>query len=223
MVNTDQDQVEDCIDLAFQYFYDFHHDGTEKVYLSHQLTATDMTNKWVPVSDAIIGVTRIFPFSGTSSMNMFDIRYQFRLNDLYDFANTTLTYYVITQQHLRMIEMLLTGETPVRFNRHTDKLYIDTDWGTAVKEGDWIVMEAYKVVNPDEYPDAYNDRLLKQLATAYIKRVWGNNLKKFGGMQLPGGLVLNGQQIYDEAMQEIAFIEQRIRSESELPVSLIIG
>ena len=223
-INVDDDQVEDCLDSALQYFQDFHFDGVERWYLKHQITDDDKTNKYIPVTENILGVTRIFPMGSTNaSVNMFDLRYQMRLHELYDFTSTSYVNYVLTQQHIRTLDMLFTGEVSIRFNRHTDRLYIDWDWNNDVQTGEYIVIEGYIIIDPETYTDVYNDRMLKKLATAHIKRMWGNNMKKFGGMQLPGGIVMNGQQIYEEAVAEIAETEQLIRSTNEEPPRFMIG
>lgn len=223
-INVDDDQVEDCLDSALQYFQDFHFDGVERWYLKHQITDNDKTNKYIPVTENILGVTRIFPIGSTNaSVNMFDLRYQMRLHELYDFTSTSYVNYVLTQQHIRTLDMLFTGEVSIRFNRHTDRLYIDWDWNNDVQTGEYIIIEGYIIIDPETYTDVYNDRMLKKLATAHIKRMWGNNMKKFGGMQLPGGIVMNGQQIYEEAVAEIAETEQLIRSTNEEPPRFIMG
>lgn len=223
-INVDDDQVEDRIDEAFQYFRDFHYDGVERWYLKHQMTETDKQNQWIPVTDNIIGVTRIFPVGSTNaSVNMFDLRYQLRLHELYDFTSTSYVNYVLTQQHIRTLDLLFSGETPVRFNKHSNKLYIDWDWNYDIQVGEWIIIEGTIVLDPDEYNDVYNDRMLKKLATAYIKKQWGNNMKKFAGMQLPGGITMNGQQIYEEAVAEIKELEDLIRDTYEEPPQFLVG
>jgi hypothetical protein len=126
-------------------------------------------------------------------------------------------------QHIRTLDMLFTGETPIRFNRHTDKLFIDWDWANDVQAGEWIIIEGYLIIDPTTYTDVFNDRMLKKLTTAYIKKQWGNNMKKFSGMQLPGGIVMNGQQIYEEAVAEIAELEDKIRDTYEEPPRFIMG
>ena len=223
-INVDDDQVDDAVINALQYFQDFHHDGVERWYLKHQITADDKTNQYIPITENIIGVTRIFPVSSTNaSVNMFDLRYQMRLHELYDFTSTSYVGYVMTMQHIRTLDMLFAGEVPIRFNRHTDKLFIDWDWENDIETGEYIIIEGYIIVDPDTYSDVWNDRLLKKLATAYIKKIWGTNMKKFQGMQLPGGIYMNGQQIYDEAVQEIAELEALIRSSHEEPPMFIMG
>jgi len=224
-INVDDDQVEDRIDEALQYFQDFHFDGTERGYFKHLLTAEDFTNQYIPITnDAVIGVTRIFPLSSSNAtVNMFDLRYQLRLHELYDFTSTSYVNYALTMQHLRTLDMLFSGEQPIRFNRHMQRLYIDWNWVQYAIPGEYIIIEGHYVASPEDYPKVYNDRMLKKLATAYIKRQWGNNMKKFGGMQLPGGITMNGQQIYEEALTEIKEIEDQIRLTYEQPVNFIIG
>lgn len=216
-INVDDDQVEDCIDAAIQYFQDYHQDATERWYLKHPITQENKDNGWIPITDNIIGVTRIFPIGSTNAkMNMFDLRYQLRLHELYDFTSTSYINYTMTMQHIRTLDLLFSGEAPVRFNRHTDRLYIDMDW-TQYEVGEYLVIEGYIIVDPAEFSDIYNDRMLKKLVTAYIKKQWGSNSKKFEGMKLPGGIALNGQKIYDEAEAEIKEIEAYIRSAHEKP------
>jgi hypothetical protein len=223
-INVDDDQVEDAIDNALQYFQDFHSDGIERWYLKHQITEDDKTNQYIPITENIIGVTRIFPFGSTNaSVNMFDLRYQLRLHELYDFTSTSYVNYVMTQQHIRTLDMLFSGEVPIRFNRHTDKLYIDWDWKNDADVGDWIIIEGFIIADPDTYTDVYNDRLLKKLATAYIKKQWGINMKKYQNVQMPGGVMLNGQATFDEAVDEIEKLEALIRSSHEPPPGFTLG
>lgn len=222
-VNVDDDQVENCIDEAFQYYQEFHVDAVERWYMKHEITEENKTNGWIPINDNIIGVTRIFPIgSSLATMNMFDMRYQMRLHDLYTFTSTSYTHYVMTQQHIRTLDMIFAGEQPVRFNRHTDRLYIDMNW-EKYNAGEFLIIEGFIIIDPDTFTDVYNDRLLKKLTTAYIKRQWGTNMKKFKGMKLPGGIELNGQETYDEAMNEIAAIEKMIRDAHEEPPQFLIG
>lgn len=223
-INVDDDQVDDRIDEAFQYFREFHYDGTEKTHAKHQITSTDVTNKYITVSDSVIGVTRIFPLNTSHNIgNMFDVNYQIMLNDMPTLTSTSPVSYVLTQQHLSLLQMLFQGEAPIRFNRHTDKLYIDWDWANDAVVGQWIIIEGYTVVDPDAYTQVYNDRMLKKLCTAYIKKQWGTNLKKFSGMQLPGGIQMNGQIIHDEAVAEIKEIEEEIRLTFEEPPIFWVG
>lgn len=223
-INVDDDQVEDRIDEAFQYYQQFHYDGVERWYLKHQITQENKDNGWVPVSDNIIGITKIFSIGSTNaSINMFDLRYQLRLHELYDFTSTSYVNYALTMQHIRTLDMLFSGEQPIRFNRHTNRVYIDMNWNSGIDVGEWVVMEGYVIIDPNTFNDVYNDRMLKKLATAMIKRQWGANMKKFQGMQLPGGIMMNGQQIYDEAVDEIEKLEEQIRLTYEEPPQFLVG
>lgn len=223
-INVDDDQVEDAIDQSLQYFQDFHFDAVERWYLKHQLTTTDKTNQYITIPDNIIGISRIFPVSSTNaSVNMFDLKYQMRLHELHDFTSTSYTNYVITQQHIRTLDLLFAGEVPIRFNRHSSKLYIDWDWTNDLDVDEWLIVEGHIIIDPASYTKVWNDRMLKKLSTAYIKKQWGTNMKKFANMQLPGGIMMNGQQIFNEAVQEIQDTEQLIRSTNEMPCGFIIG
>ena len=223
-VNVDDDQVEDAIDNALQYFQDFHSDGVERWYLKHQLTQQNKDDQYIPITENIIGVTRIFPYTAAlTSMGMFDVRYQMRLQDLYDFSSASFAYYEQTQQYIRTIDMVLNGEVPIRFNRHTDKLHIDWDWEIDCVVGEYLIIEGFIIADPDEYTDVYNDRMLKRLATALIKKQWGVNMKKYQNVQMPGGVMLNGQTTYEEAITEIKEVEDLIRNTYEPPPMWIMG
>lgn len=223
-INVDDVQVDDAVELAFEYWNEFHFDGTERVYLKHQMTEQDITNQYITVSDNLIGATRIFPVGGTNmAMSFFDLRYQLRLNDLWDLSSTSYVNYTLTMQHLRTLDMLFSGEQPVRFNKITNKFYIDWDWNNDIEANEWIIIEGYVITDPSLYTRVWNDRMLKKLATAYVKKQWGTNMKKFGGMQLPGGITMNGQQIFEEATKEIADAEQEIRSTYEQMPQFLVG
>jgi hypothetical protein len=221
-INIDDDQLDDRIDEAFQYFQDFHFDGVERWYVPHEITADDVANKYISIPDNIIGVTRILSIGSATVRNMFDLQYQMRLNDLTLLTTGSIVYFTQMQQHLRLLDMTFNGEQPVRFNRHTNRLYIDMNW-EKVSVGDFLIVEGFIVIDPNSFNKVYNDRMLKRLATALIKKQWGNNMKKYNGMQLVGGIALNGQQIHDEAVQEIAEIEALIRSTYEEPPQFMVG
>lgn len=223
-INVDDEQIEDRIDDAFQFYRDYHYDAVEMVYLKYQITAQDIANQYIPVPDAVVGVSRILPFTNKSDgTDIFSIRYQLLVNDLYSLMSTNLIYYAQVKTELELINQLLTGVKPVRFNRHMNRLYVDMDWEGDVSVGTFIIVECYRILDPDTYRDVYNDRFLKMYATALIKRQWGQNLKKFEGMQLPGGVTMNGQKIYDEAEAEIEKIEADMQSRFELPVDMFTG
>jgi hypothetical protein len=218
-INVDPDQVEDRIDDALQFFQDYHFDGLQKVYYIHKITQEDINQRYLDLSDVrdnsnnateIVGVTRIFPLMDSqASISMFDLRYQLRLNELYDFTSASYINYTMTMQHLRMLEQLFVGETPIRYQRHIQKLFIDWGWGeSSAPVGSIVVIEAYAIINPVVYGRVWNDRWLKRYATALVKRQWGSNLMKFGNIQLPGGVMLNGDKIFEEAMEEIKDLEE---------------
>ena len=223
-INVDDEQVNDAIELAFEYWNEFHFDGTERTYIKHQITAEDKENKYLQLSDSVIGAIRIFPIGGTNqSMSFFDLRYQLRLNDLWDLSSTSYVNYALTMQHLRTLDMIFTGETPIRFNKINNKLYIDHDWMNDVEVGEWIVVEGMVITDPTAYTKVWNDRMLKKLATSYIKRQWGQNMSKFDKMQLPGGVTMRGVDIFKEATMEIAQIEEQIRTIYQQPPTFYTG
>jgi len=223
-INVDSAQVEDRIDDAFQFYREYHYDAVEKIYLKHQITAEDITNQYVGLSDAIVGVERVFPFMNKSTgTNIFDIKYQILINDLYTLMSTDLIYYTEVRQELELINQLLVGQKPIRFNRHMNRLNIDMDWKADVVPGTFIIVECWRILDPDVFTDVYNDMFLKRYATALIKRQWGDNMKKFSGVQLPGGVTLNGEIVYQEAVEEIRQIETEIQSRFELPVDMFVG
>lgn len=223
-INVDDEQVNDAVELAFEYWNEFHFNGTERTYVKHQITSADKSNRYITVSDSLIGATRVFKVGQNKmAMNMFDLRYQLRLNDLWDLSSTSYVNYSLTMQHLATLDLIFTGETPIRFNRLTDKLYIDWDWETDVAEAEWIVVEGFIITDPNTYTQVWNDRMLKKLATSYVKKQWGTNMSKFDKMQLPGGVTMRGVDIYNEAVKEIADTEQEIRNTYEAPPGFLVG
>ena len=225
-INVDDDQVEDRIDDAIQFFIDRHTDGTQKLYYIKRLDQTDIDNKYINLDPSvvvdssnnqldIVGVTRVFPIQDSqSTINMFDLRYQLRLNELYDFTSASYINYTLTMQHLRSLELLFTGEVPIRYNRHMRRLFVDWSWGSnEAPVGTVAILECYATLDPELYTDMWNDRWLKKYATALIKRMWGSNLKKFKGLQLPGGVTLNADEIYNDAEEEIKLLEDQMESE----------
>ena len=225
-VNIDDDQIEDRIDDALQFYQEYHSDATMRMYVKHQITAADIANKYISVTDNILYIKRILPLSNrSSSINMFDVKYQLHLNDIYDLSYIgDLVHYEMVQQYISMLDMSLNGlETVSRFNRHMNRIYLDIDWESDVLEDDYIVLECMLVVDPTEFTDAYNDMFLKQYATQLIKQQWGANLIKFEGMQLPGGVTLNGRQIFEDATAEIEKIREQMQLNYEMPVDFYVG
>lgn len=222
-INVDDDQVEDRIDEALLYFADYHFDGTEKTYYQYPVTDEDITNKYITMPENIIGVVNLFPIGqALNTNNLFNIRYQIALNDLYTLTSVSMVPYYMALTHVQFLEQMLVGQQPLRYNRHVNKLYLDMDW-KIVNVGDKLLVEAYQVVEPNVYTKTWGDRWLARYATALIKQQWGSNLKKYQGMQLPGGLTFNGQQIYDEATQERTDLEKEMITSYSLPVTDMIG
>lgn len=223
-INVDEDQVDDRVDEALRYYWDYHFDGSDKVYYKHMVTDTDKANKYITLPENIIGAVSVFSIADPSirSDDLFNIRYQIALNDLYTLTSVSMVPYYMVMEHLALVSEMLVGKQPIRYARHKDRLYVDTDWGN-LGAGDFILVEAYEVVDPDVYTDAWNDRWLQNYATALIKRQWGSNLTKFTGMSLPGGVQFNGEKIYNDAVDEITKMEQEMVSSYSLPVLDMIG
>lgn len=223
-INVDNDQVEDRVDDALEYYRDFHYDGNEEHFYKHTVTQDDIDNKYITLPESIIGVVDIFPIgTGLNTSNLFNLRYQITLNEIYDWAHGTFANYAMSMERIALLNELFVGKQLFRFNRHTDKLYIDMDWDEKLSVDEVIVIKCYKTVDPDDYSDVWGDRWLRKYATQLIKRQWGTNLKKFQGMQLPGGLTFNGDQIYQEAEEEIKRLEEEMVNTYSLPAFDMIG
>jgi len=223
-INVDDDQVEDRVDEALKKYYDFHFDGSDKIYYKHAVTQTDIDNKYITMPENILGVVNLFPISDPSvrSDDIFNIRYQIALNDLYTLTSVSMVPYYMVMEHLALIQELLVGKQPIRYNRHKDRLYIDMDWNN-IGIGEFLLVEAYEIVDPDVWTDAWGDNWLQRYCTELIKKQWGSNLTKFTGMQLPGGVQFNGEKIYDDAVAEIAKLEENLISSYSLPVMDMVG
>ena len=248
-INVDGSQIEDRLDDAMQLFSEFHFDGVEKVYLKYQLKQEDIDNGYivmkaentgfddsdrnvtateagvtetVALEDLITSVIRVFQLRNTS-IGMFDIRYQYALNELYTFGSFDLQNYAMIQQYLNLISDILTPEKQIEFSRGTNKITFPMTLRQEFHAGDYIIIECYRVLDPRIYPEIYNDRLLKKYTTALIKRQWGGNMKKFDGMTLPGGIKFSGQQIYNEAQEEIETLEKEMIMNYSIPVTDMIG
>ena len=293
-INVDDDQVDDRIDDALAFFNDYHYDGTEKIFMKHRITAEDIDRRWIHCPDAVTFVTNVFPFDDSnSSINMFDLRYQLRLHDLYDFTSVSYVSYEMTMQHIQTLNLLFSGKPQFRFNRHQNKLFLDIDWSSDREVGEYVIVECYRQLQPDSVTltgtvtctntsntvtgtatifdqeilendvlviggeekqvrhilspteltlyspvssnktavslvktglsDVWNDRFLKKYATAKIKYQWGSNLSKFAGIQMPGGVTLDGVRIMQEAQAEIDKIEEEMYTMSSLPSEILTG
>ncbi len=222
-INIDDDQLDDRIDDALQYFWDYHFSGSEKTYYKYPVTNQDKTNKYITLPDNIIGAVNIFPIGqALNTNNLFNIRYQIALNDLYTLTSVSMVPYYMALQHVQFLEQMLVGQQPLRYNRYVNKLYIDMDWDR-LNAGDYIIVEAYQVVDPNVYSKVWTDRWLARYATCLIKQQYGTNLKKYRGMKMAGGIEFNGQVIYDEATEERAELEKEMIRSYSLPVTDMIG
>lgn len=298
-INVDDDQLEDRIDEALEYWNIYHYDGIEKMYLKHRLKASELTittnnanafeqgvtitgqtsgatarvtprvmnepinnsiipirdingefvagetvtsgansaiiassnfltigdfdKKYIELPDIVFGVVRVLPFSATSvSASMFDIQYQLRLHDLYDLTSTSIIYYKMVMGHLSMLDMELNAKPSIEFNRLQGRVYPKINWDTAVKPGDYMVIECYRALDPTQFNKVWNETWLKRYVIALFKRQWAYSIKKFSGIQLPGGVTLNGQALYDEAIQEINQLEEEL-IEKQAPLSFFLG
>jgi len=223
-INVDDDQLEDRIDEALEYYRDYHFDGTEHVYYKHQATSTDIANGYITVPNDIYSATGFFMLGGTYSVNnLFNVRYQIHLNHLYDLLQSSVVPYINAMTHVNLLEEVFVGKQPVRYNRHINRVYIDTSWTDKIPEGSYIILDAYQILDPDVYTDVWSDRWLLRYGTALFKRQWGENLKKYEGMQLPGGVTFNGQKIWEESMEEIRNLEQEMISSYSLPIHDMVG
>lgn len=223
-INVDNEQVEDRIDDALIKFRDYHYDGTEHVYYPHVITASDISNKYITLPESLIGVTRVFDINDSySATNLFNVRYQLHLNELFNISSVSVTPYIMAMRHIEFLEEVFVGKKPIRFNRHTDKLYVDMSWSEDIVAGQYIIIDGYASLDPNTYTDIWDDSWLKKYATALVKKQWGENLKKFEGMQLPGGVTFNGQKIWEEANEEVIKLEEEVIMDYSLPVTDMIG
>jgi len=285
-INVDEDQIEDRIDEAVQYFSQYHTDGVERMYLKYKVTAEDKVrlrkNKefnvvepgtyadnveledatntnlggdqpskgdlikedgtpihledsnivettyqenqnYLVIPEAVLSVINIFPLSDRANLNMFDVRYQLRLNDLYDFSSTSIVHFEMTMKHLDFLDHILVGEKPIRFNTISNRLYIDMDWQEDIDEDEYLIIECYRQLDPTQHTRMFDDLYLKRYATALIKRQWGQNLSKFNGTAMLGGVTLNGPELFSTAIQEQQKIEEEIRLSFEEPPHIMQG
>ena len=255
-INVDDDQIDDLVDDAIQYFNERHFDGVERMFLKYEIQQEDIdrgrangtsgvgivtttadativgtattfsfyeTSNFVQVPDSVVGIERVFKFDTSSiSGGMFSIKYQLFLNDLYYFNSVELLQYAMTKSYLEDIDHLLTTDKQIRFNKRQDRMYLDIDW-KAQNAGDFLVIDCYRALDPASFTQVYNDSFVKKYLTSLIKRQWGQNLIKFRGVKLPGGIELNGREIYEDAERELEQLKQTMMLEHELPPLDLIG
>jgi hypothetical protein len=221
-VNVANEQLEDRLDEAIAYFQLYHYDGIERMYLKHQITQPNIDNQYITLPDYVYGVKRVIPFrQGSSSQNLFDVQYQLRLNDLYELTNTSMVYYSMVMQHMTLLDQMLNGYPQFEFNRLGGKLYFEVN-KTKLILNDFIIVECYRALDPVTNTKMYNEPWLKQYVEALFKKAWATNLKKYQGMQLPGGVTIDGQTMYLEATQEIKDLEEDLMTKSA-PLGFVVG
>jgi hypothetical protein len=256
-INLDDDQIDDMVDDALQYFQERHFDGVERMYLKYKITEEDLnrgraqapngvgivtttgsanisgigttsfnfyeSSNFIQVPDSVIGIEKVFKFDTSSiSAGMFSIKYQLFLNDLYYFNSFELLKYAMVKTYLEDIDFLLTTDKQIRFNKRQNRLYLDIEWGAKSKDT-YLIIDCYRILDPNDFTKVYNDSFLKKYLTALLKRQWGQNLIKFRGVKLPGGIELNGRELYEDAEREIENIRQRMSMDYELPPYDFIG
>ena len=258
-INVADEQVEDLLDDAIQYFQERHFDGVYPTFLKYKITEDDIkrgrsrdgntdnvgittqtatstidgqsvsfsfneTSNYLQVPPDILGITKVFHFDGSNRMSsgMFSLKYQLFLNDIYYYGSTELLSYAMTKTYLEDINFLLTTQKQIRFNKRQNRLYLDIDW-SSVSADEFLVFDVFRTLNPNDYAKVYNDSFLKRYFTALVKRQWGQNLMKFQGVKLPGGVELNGRQIYDDAMNDLAIIREQMSNTYEIPPLDFIG
>ena len=237
-INVSDDQTDDRLDEALQYFAQYHYDGIEKMYLKHLITTADVArarsdtsttgtdtidnsitatwkegNNFLPIPSAVVSVVRVFPFTDTGGGS-----------SMFDFSSTSIMEYQMTMDNIDLMSMMLVGETPIRFNQHQNRLYVDMDWANDVTaDVDYLIIECYRKLDPTSYTDIYDDIYLKRYATTLIKKQWGANLSKFNGVTMLGGVSMNGETLYSQAVEEQNKLEEEIQLAFELPINYMVG
>ena len=258
-INVADEQIDDLVDDALQYFQERHFDGVTQTFLKYKITQEDIdrgrarggtdnsagittstatstingssisfsfeeNSNYLQVPPEIIGITKVFKFDGSNTVtnNMFSVKYQLFLNDIYYFGSTEILTYAMTKRYLEDIDFALSTDKFIRFNQRQDRLYLDIDWGSVTVD-DYLIIDCYRLLDPNSYSRVWNDSFLKRYLTALIKRQWGQNLIKFQGVKLPGGIELNGRQIYDDAQKDLEVIREQMSNTYELPPYDMIG
>ena len=256
-INIADEQVDDLVDDALQYFHERHFDGVVQTFLKYKITQDDIdrgrarggnnpvgivtttatstvgisstfsfeeNSNFLQIPPAVLGINKIFRFDGSNTVtnNMFSVKYQLFLNDVYTFSSTEILSYAMTKRYLEDLDFALGTEKHIRFNKRQDRLYLDFDWGAATKD-DYLIIDCYRLIDPNDFTRVYNDSFLKKYLTALMKRQWGQNLIKFQGVKLPGGIELNGRQIYDDAEKDLEIIREQMSNTYELPPLDMIG
>jgi hypothetical protein len=220
-VNVADEQLEDRLDDAIEYYNMYHYDGVERMYLKHLITDTNMTNKYIQLPDDIRGITRVFSLNANSSNSILNYETQFRMDMIANLHNSNITDYQMTMNHLQMLDTLLSGQNQLRFNKNNGKLYIDMNWDK-LSPFHYIIVDCYQAIDPELETKMYDDVWLKAYVVAKFKMQWGQNLSKYNGVSLPGGVTIDGQSMYDTAVSELSALEQQAANESGL-LDMFIG
>ena len=258
-INVADEQIDDLVDDAIQFFQERHFDGVSHIFLKYQITQNDVdrgrapggrvptagivtttasaniagtattfsyreNSNFLQIPPSVIGIQKIYHFDGTNTTtnNMFSVKYQLFLNDIYYWGSTEILTYAMVKTYLEDIDFLLTTQKQIRFNQRMDRLYLDIDWAS-VAVGDYLIIDCYRALDPNDFTRVWNDSFLKPYLTSLIKRQWGQNLIKFQGVKLPGGVELNGRQIYDDGQKELEIIMEKMSNTYELPPLDMIG
>ncbi|PHS22132.1 MAG: hypothetical protein COA84_13200 [Robiginitomaculum sp.] len=223
-INVDATQIEDRIDESLSFYWDYHFDGSQKTYLKYTVTQLDIDNRYITVPESILGAIRMFPMSKGLGLGtgIFNVQYQFVLQNIGSIVGGNLLNYYMTNEHLQFMQDLLQPQAPIRYSRHVNKVYIDTDW-SYINVGEFIIIEAYMIVDPVTYSDVWKDRWLQNYTTEKIKYQWGSNLTKFVGMTLPGAVQFNGEAILKDAEAQIAKMEDEMINSYGVPLADMIG
>lgn len=224
-INVDEDQIEDRIDEAIQFWQEYHSDAMVRSFIKHQITQDEIDNNRITVPDAVLSVTRVLSFQDSTASSMFNTKYQMYLNDVSGLRNSGgLVNYEMTSQYLSLIDDIITGHgVQISYVRHANLIEFHSSLSDRVSENDWIIIECYQTVNPTQYADVYNDMALKELCTLLIKKQWGQNIMKFEGMQLPGGVTINGRQTYEDAVNDLKELKEKFDSLYSMPPDFFIG
>ena len=227
-VNVADTQADNAVDEALQAWQEYHYDATEKVLFQYQITEEDIENQYIYLPDGIVSITRLVAsdYNTANGYYLFNLNYYFHmnLNDiLRNSSGDALTSYQLGKSYLELVKYMTNPDPILNFSRHSNRLTIDCDWKRRFKPNQWLVLEVYALVDPEEYESVWNDRWLKQYTTALIKKQWGNNLKKFNGVQLPGNITLDGKQIYDEAVEEIEKLSSDLEEKYSPPARFFVG
>ncbi|OUX93580.1 MAG: hypothetical protein CBC03_01380 [Pseudoalteromonas sp. TMED43] len=208
-INVSDEQIDDRIDEAIDFWRDYHYNGSQLVYMKHQITQTDKDNGYITLPTTILGISGIFNMQSSISSGggIFNVQYQFVLNNLEDITGYNITNYYMSMQHLEFLQEMLVGKPMIRYNKHINRLHIDSSLET-MPVGEYIIIEAYDVIDGDTYSDVWSDRWLQNYASILVKEQWGSNLTKFNGMQLVGGVSFNGEQILSDAKEERRLMEE---------------